>query len=499
MRPRYAILLLIGLAAVLPWVRAPVVHAESGGGETLKNGAAVTWQIDPRNDGSRLGLSVPAFAQWMPGGFETPLRIEMRSDALAVVDAWELAIHRLGDTQFARPLRRFRGTARTLHHPLYWSGETDDGPALRPGERVVTRLSVRDVSGNIDRSAPQETLIARYMMRAERRKIAVRDAERASLLDIGTAPLPRGIPTRGYLIDLMLRDWDEDEPPHASGVPLRASGDGWTSSQLVPTGRHDIVIQSTRPIIGGVRAVPVGVVPLTVPPDFPLMAEIKGTGKLERSATGHEAPPGFVVEGAVSGGQALTRVLTKREGTEDRLAFALIDADRPVPLVRDDRKRRSLLMSYDAATVSWPGAGRAQTSLRDPTDPGTRRLAVRYAAPSRPELVLPHTDVMQLDLTVKGEGEPLMAFRDYFPNSAEGRLLLSASLLERLGKMPEAVLEADYEIATFAPSVPVTETIRDDGGSQGESWSDAEDWSVTPEGVQRKTDGLLDRLLDWIF
>ena len=478
---------------------APVRAIEPGGRETLKNGAAVTWRIDPRNDGSRLGLSVPAYARWTPDGFDEPLKIQMRSDALAVIDAWELAIHRLGDTEFKRPLRRFRGTARTLHHPLEWSGETDDGPALRPGETVVTRLSVRDVLGNIDRSAPQETLIARYMMRAERRKVAVRDTERASLLEIGTAPLPRRIPTRGYLIDLMLSGWDEDEPPHASGVPMRASGGDWVLSQLVPTGSHDIVIQSTRPIIGGVRAVPVGVVPFSVPPDFPLVVEIKGTGKLERSTTDRDAPAGFVMEGEVPGGQALSRVLTNREGAEDRLAFALIDADRPVPLVKDDRKRRSLLVSYDAETVSWPGAGRAQASLREPTDPATHRTSLKFVAPAQPELVLPHTNVDDISVSVPGDDKTLMAFRDYFPNGAEGRLLLSASVLERLAGVEGAVLDVAYDIPTFAPSVRAGGTVTDDGEAWGESWSDTEVWSLTESGPRRKDEGLLERLLNWIF
>ena len=476
-------------------------HAEPGGREALKNGADVRWQIDPRNDGARLGLSIPAFAQWAADGFDQPLTIRMRSDALAVIDAWELAIYRLGDTEFERPLRRFRGPARTLHTPLLWSGETDDGPALRPGETVVTRLSVRDVSGNIDRSPPQKTLVARYMMRAERRKIAVLDTERASLLEMGSAPLPRRIPTRGYLIDMMLRDWEESEAPYASGVPLRPSGDEWVLSQFVPTGSHDIVVQSTRPIIGGVRAVPVGVVPVAVPPDVPLVAGVKGTGKLKRlpGTTDAQAPSGFIMEGQVSGAEAISRVLTNREGAEDRLAFALLDADRPVTLVKDDRKHRSFLVYWDAGTVSWPGAGRAQASLREPTDPATHRIALTFTVPAQPELILPHTDVTVLDLSIRGEDDALLAFRDYFPNSAEGRLLLSASILERLAQTPDAVLDVVYEIPTFAPSVRVTKAIRDGGGSRDESWRDTEEWSLTASGVRRKDEGLLERILDWIF
>ncbi len=490
--------MILSLVAAFVVLWGGVARAEPEGREALRNGADVSWRIEPYSDGSRLGLSVPAFAQWRPDGFEEPMTIEMRSDALAMIDAWELAIHRLGDTDFSRPLRRFRGTARTLHRPLQWSGETGDGPALRPGETVVTRLSVRDVSGNIDRSAPQNTLIARYIMRAERRKIAVTDADRASLLDIGTAPLPRRIPVRGHPVDLLLENWDESDAPHASGVPLRRSADAWVLNQFMPTGDHSIVIQSTRPIIGGVRAVPVGVVPVSAPPDLPLVAGVKGTGKLEREPTEQEAPSGFEMEGVVSGRGAISRVLTNREGAEDRLAFALIDVDRPVALVKDARKRRSLLMSYDAGTVAWPGSGRSQASLRDPADPATRRITLTFAIPARPELVLPHTDVSDITLSVRGEGRALRAFRDYFPNTAEGRLLLSGTVLTRLGQMPDAVLDVGYDVPKFAPSVPVVGTIREGGGGADTRWNDIEGGpSVVSSGARK--DGLIERFLSLFF
>ncbi len=478
---------------------APGVMAEPGGQQVLKNGATVTWRIDPPNAESRLGLSTPAFAQWTPDGFEKPLTIKMRSDALAVVDAWEVAIYRLGDTEFKRPLRQFRGTARTLHTPLYWSGETDEGPALRPGETVVARLSIRDVAGNIDSSVTQKTLVARFMMRAERRKVAVLDAERESLLDTGSVPAQRRIPTRGSLVDLILEDWKEGDAPHASGMPLRQSGGEWGMGQLVPTGDHDIVIESTRPIIGGLRAVPVGVVRVSVPPALPFIAGVKGTGKLERKATDLTAPPGFVVEGVISGEDAISRVMTNREGAEDRLALALIDAARPVPLVKDERKRRSLLMSYEAGTVSWPGAGRAQATLRDPAEPSTQRIVLSLRGLVQPELVLPHTDVTKISVAVQGESDPLMAFRDYFPNSAEGRLLMSSSTLTRLSQSPDAVLRIEYDVPTFAPTVKARKMILDDGSAWDESWSDTEVWSVTSSGVRRKDGGLLEKFLNWLF
>ena len=473
--------------------------SQDTGRETLRNGAVATWRVGPGAAAPRFGLSVPAFARWTPDGFAEPVTIRLASDTLALVDAWELAIHRRGDGRFERPLRRFRGTGRTLASGVAWDGTVGDGPALRPGETVTIRFRVRDTAGNIDEAAPQAMLVARYAMPRERAKIDALDASRASILRTGAPPVSQGIPSRGARLSVTVDGWPEDAPPHVSDVPLTGSGRGWTLRQTVPQGTHDLVVQTVRPIIGGTRAVPVDAFAVTIPPGEPMLAAVKATGKLERSSVPPDAvvPDGYRADGTVSGKAAISRPLTDREDGEDRLALALIDPARPVLLVQDARKRRALVSGHDAATAAWPGTGGAGRLV---SASGGRSVSVVLDPPFGAGIVLPHADILpkSLRLSVDGASGSLAPFRDYFLDAAEGRVMLGARVLARLGTAPDTRLEARYEVHPFAPRSSGTADAATDRDRTWAADAVVQERTAGGNGRERGLIGkVLDRLLGW--
>jgi len=473
--------------------------AATSGREVLTNGAVVEWQVGEAVEGPKLGLSVPAFATWTRDGFAEAVPIVMHSDALAMVDAWQLGIYRAGDTQFARPLRLFTGTARSLDTPLQWFGDVEDGPPLRPGETLLVRLGIRDVAGNVDHLAPQEILIARYAMRAERRNVRAVEAARARLLAEGERPAGAHAPLRGHALTLTLEGWPDSEEPRASGGAFRRAGETWTLRQTLPPGRHDVVIQSTRRIIGGTRAVPVGIVAVDMP-DTPLFeVAVKGTAKLVKTPATPEdagAAGGIAPVWTVSGGRAISRTLTNREAGEDRLALALLSAALPVNMATDERRRRVFLSAYDGITASWPAGYDA--AGRIPAEPSQRRMAVSYAVPQVPELFLPHTDIApdSVVLRIDGEAEALVPIRDYFVNAGEGRILLGSAAFRRFAAQPGALLTARYTVPTFAPDIPVGAPLRDGGTGHDERWSVADPVPSAPP--PQEDEGLVGTLLGWV-
>jgi len=265
--------------ALLLWA-VLLTGARAEGRVVLGNGAAVEWRVEATEADPRLGLAIPAFTRWTREGFEDPVAIAVRSDALAAIDAWDVSFYRLGDTDFSRPVWRKRGTGATFGDPLEWDGVAASGPPLRPGETVVARLSVRDVAGNIDRAEPQEMLVARYIMSRERRAVSTLDAARQRALPEGEAV--EQVPLRGYALILTVTDWPDAAGPGASGARFQQKGDDWVLRQILPSGPHDIVVQSLRPIMGGTRAIPVGVVTVEIPSVSPFHAQIKGTGALDK-------------------------------------------------------------------------------------------------------------------------------------------------------------------------------------------------------------------------
>lgn len=487
------VLVLTLLCCVINEARAGV-----SGREILTNGAVVDWRIGEAVDGPKLGLSVPAFAKWTRQGFEEAIPIAMHSDALSGIDAWELGIYRAGDTRFERPVRRFGGTARSLDTPLQWHGGVDDGPPLRPGETLLVRLSIRDVAGNVDHSTPQEILIARYAMRAERRNVKAVEAARTRLLADGERPAGGRIPLRGHALTLTLDGWPDGEEPRASGGAFRRSGTTWILRQILPAGHHDIVIQSTRRIIGGTRAVPVGVVAVDMPATPAFTVAVKGTGRLVKTPADPQladAVTGIVPDWMVSGERAISRTLTNRDAGEDRLALSLLSAALPVPMATDDRQRRVFLSAHDGITASWP-AGHDREG-RAVSEPSQRRMAVSYAVPELPELFLPHTDVApdSVQLRIDGDPEVLVPFQDYFLNAVEGRILLGSAAFRRLAARPQASLTARYTVPTFTPDIAVEARLQDGGSLLNERWAVADPRPSAPP--LEEGEGLLGKLLGW--
>jgi len=478
-------------------------RATTSGREVMTNGAVVDWRVGEAVEGLRLGLSVPAFAKWSRDGFEEAISIAMHSDALAVIDAWELGIYRAGDTRFARPLRLFHGAARSLDTPLEWYGGVDNGPPLRPGETLLVRLSVRDVAGNVDHSTPQEILIARYAMRAERRNVKAVEAARARLLAEGERPAGAQAPFHGHALALTLDGWPDNEEPRASGGAFQKNGTTWTLRQGLPAGRHDIVIQSTRRIIGGTRAVPVGIITVDIPPSPPFQVAVKGTGKLVKTPATPgpatlriiKAAGGIAPDWMVPGKRAISRTLTSRDAGEDRLALSLLSAALPVPMATDDRQRRVFLSAYDGITTSWP-AGYDGTG-RVVAEPSQRRMAVTYAVPDVPELFLPHTDVApdSVRIRIDGDAEALVPFRDYFLNAGEGRILLGSAAFRRFSERPQTLLTARYTVPTFTPDIPVGPPLQDGGSLLNERWSVAD--PLPAAAPLEDGGGLLGKLLGW--
>jgi len=441
----------------------------ASGTAALSNGAIVEWRIESGGDGPTLGLSVPAFAQWTRTAFDTPATIAMRSDGLGVVDAWRLAFYRKGDTEFVRPLRRFGGDARSLGVPVEWDGRVEAGPPLRPGETVVARFETRDIAGNIDRAAPQEMLVSRYTMRAERRSIADIAKARTLMLAEGEAPVPGGIPVPGSVLVLTVTDWLDDEGPRASGLRFHRRSKAWTLRQTLPPGRHDVVIGAVRPIMGGERVIPVGALAVVSPAALPFHARVKGTGRMARTSVTGEAlvSDTFLPEAMVAGRDAISRPMTHRESNRDRLALALIDANAPVTLSSDMRGHMAFMATYDGATAAWPGGLPMPGSGREPDDPPVR--PVDATLPVEQALVLPHADIVpdSLILMAGADEAVLKPIRDYFLNAAEGRILLTPSAMDWLANTPGATIEASYAVSAFAAETVPPDAVR------GESWADA--------------------------
>lgn len=480
-------------------------RAQTSGRAVLNNGAVVEWRVDEGDVDGWFGFAAPAFAQWRPGGVDKTLTIAMRTNAMAAIDAWEMALYRIGDTRFERPLRRFRGIAPFLDQGLEWDGTVDDGPPLRPGERIMARLSIRDVAGNVAQIEPQEILIARYRMRRERQKLQAIHAERGDALAAGNGAIRARPLLRGPELVMRIMQWPSSDAPSASGAGFTKTGDTWTMRQIMAPGRHDIVIQSIRPILGGVRAIPVGVVSVETPADAPFSVAVKGTGRLAIMPVGRavSAPEGLVPEGNVPGKQAISRILTNRDTMQDRLALALLDADRPALLVKDHRDRRAFLSSYRPSSAPWPGGAGGKRRSRSPDAPSMRRVSVRMIAPTGPELFLPHTDVSpdSITLSVMDNTGPLTAFRDYFPNPSEGRILLGAPVLSRLNDGGATGLTVSYTVPSFAPETLPDLTVSNGGASYNTPWMAVESAPSSPQppAVAARDDGVVTKLLLWLF
>jgi|GEM_PF-2529735 len=492
--------------ALLLWA-VLLTGARAEGRVVLGNGAAVEWRVEATEADPRLGLAIPAFTRWTREGFEDPVAIAVRSDALAAIDAWDVSFYRLGDTDFSRPVWRKRGTGATFGDPLEWDGVAASGPPLRPGETVVARLSVRDVAGNIDRAEPQEMLVARYIMSRERRAVSTLDAARQRALPEGEAV--EQVPLRGYALILTVTDWPDAAGPGASGARFQQKGDDWVLRQILPSGPHDIVVQSLRPIMGGTRAIPVGVVTVEIPSVSPFHAQIKGTGALDKVLLDPDpaSPDGFVAEALVSGAQALPLMLTERQGRRDRLALALIAPDRPVVLAKDERQRRALRSWYDSGTASWPGrggGGREGASLV--ASESGLRTTVTYSVPMGAELFLPHTDIKtgSVYLSIEDGAPSPVPDRDYFVNTDQGRVLLGEPVLERLRGGVGLALTVSYIIPSHATVLTAGTVVPRGGMAYDEQWG-----SPAPTTPRRPAPtlaseegadpGLLGRAMQWMF
>ncbi len=484
------------LLACFCWVGSAV--AGEAGRETLRNGAVLSWQVEDAGD-PRLGLAVPAFAQWGSQGFADPVTIRMSATTLAFIDAWQLSFYRIGDARFERPLRRFRGTALTLHDPLSWDGNVETGAPLRPGETVLAVLETRDTAGNIDRADPQEMMVARYIMKRERRRIRDVDARRKADVVRGSAIASRAMPSTGRAVSLRIDGWPEDDPPLLSGIPLHRDGSSWTLRQTVPGGAYDLVVQVARPIIGGTRAIPVGIARLLVPTGAPLMARVKGTGALDREDRQGMVPEGLRDDGAIDGDAATRLVLLDRQVGEDRLAFASMDPVGTVDLAKNRRKRRFLVVPADSSVAQWAGQGASSSTLRPTAEARTRTISVVFDSPIGSELILPHTDIVwgSLRIQPQGDASPLSPVRDFFANPAQGRILLTESAINDFGGEQVEGLRVEYSVNTFAPRLQNEGRITDNGKSSHITWdaNATRKYSEAKNGTKEK--GFISKVLSW--
>jgi len=183
--------------------------------------------------------------------------------------------------------------------------------------------------------------------------------------------------------------------------------------------------------------------------------------------------------------------MTNRDGGEDRLALALIDAAAPVTLAVDGRKRMALLTAHDDAQLAWP----REVRTRPLGDPSQRRVRVALAIEGKRALVLPHTDIMPGTLYLASDGGrmPLEPVRDYAVNEAEGRVLLTPSASAWLARDAETTLEASYTVPVFAVQTVAGAAI-DEG-----TWARP----VSAREAQRQAEeadrGLLGRVSRWWF
>jgi hypothetical protein len=355
------------------------------------------------------------------------------------------------------------------------------------------------VAGNIDRATPQEILVARYIMRRERRRIGAQETGRDAAFAAGETPKPRAIPSRGRSVYLRIENWPEDDDPLLAGVPLHREGSAWVLRQNLPGGIYDLVVQVARPMLGGVRAIPVGVARLTVPQDQPLMARVKGTGMLDRIDGDDPIPKGWKSDGWIDGADAARLVMIDRDVSEDRLAVALVDPSRPTALVKDRRKRRSLVVSPDPATALWAGQGTPTSPTRPPAKPRTRRVTVHFAGPMPTELILPHTDILRGSLTIEPEDgtAPFAPVRDFFANPAQGRVLMTENALSRFDAERNTPLRVQYDIDAFAPRLLDTDTLTAGGIANATTWGTTGERHHDAAASRKSERGLIERIIRW--
>ena len=485
---------------VLSLLQGAAAEADPAGREVLRNGAVLVWQVEDGEPDAALGLAIPAFAQWSADGFGEPVTIRMTASSLATVDAWQFSFYRAGDEDLARPLRRFRGTALSLHEPLSWDGRVEDGPSLRPGERVIAVLEVRDVAGNIERTMPQEMLVARYRMRREIRRIDAVDSDRSEALREGAAPERSIIPMKGRAVALRLEDWPEEDPPLVSGLPMVRDNGAWVLRQNLPGGAYDLVVQVGRPLLDGIRAIPVGIARIDVPAGNPMRAAVKGVGAFERidRQAGPLQPEDLSADGHLDGADAAQLVLTNRDLAEDRLALALIDPALPVPLGKDRRKRRSILIGQRTSTALWAGQGALTVPVRAPQNVATRQVSFTLSGALEASLALPHSDIVggSLRIAFQDGSNNLMAGRDYLADHTEGRVLLRQSVLERKNE-GDAPIGIFYQINAFAPRNSIPGSIAEMNRFSENVWDTKKSESIGDVDGKEDAGGLIERLFNW--
>ncbi len=492
----------------------------SSGEQTLRNGARVIWDVGSDTPQPRLGLSAPAFVTWGNTTFQDAATFEMRSNYAAFIDQWQLVLYRAGDTARKKPIKVYRGASMALSKPVIWRGEVDSGPALRPGEQVIAVLSVRDAAGNIDEVEAQSILVARYLMHRETRKNAALTSKRQRYLRDGSPFSKNTIPVRGHSVALTLSDWKESAVPLLSGMALREEGADFKLDQILPGGRTELVVQVARPLLNGVRAIPVGSAILDLPFTEPMFAYVKGTGKAERRNADTPLPQidAYEPDGWVDGGDAAGFMLVERDSSQGRSVIAMTEPAKDTPLYLDPRKRRYIAASYTARDAVWSGDAGQDAPVRAPADPRYRSIKVKYPAGPYAQLFLPHLDIqrssLQLYLAVDGAAAtPLVKVRHFFADATEGRVLLTeagrklirAGIEEGKAFNRSATLSLRYNALRFV-GTPGTDLsvdsfdLSDNGESLRTSYADFYRTRSSTE-VQMKVEesGLIQRIKNWFF
>ena len=509
---------LLTLCAAAPAIANSTGAANSTGVQELRNGARISWQITAQTPKRRLGLEAPAFVTWSNTAFQEAATFRLSSNYAAFIDHWQLALYRAGDKARDNPIKSYHGAATALSKPLIWRGEVDTGPALRPGERVDAILRVRDAAGNIDEVEAQSILVARYMMRRETRKLATVKQKRKRYLSDGAPLSVKTIPVRGHGVSLNLTGWEDNARPLLSGMALREDGSDFVLEQILPGGRSELVVQVARPLMNGLRAIPVGSATLDLPATQPLFAYVKGTGKAQRhdEQTPLPAIDGYRNDGWVDGGDAAGFTLVESDSGEGRAVIATRDPSENVPLYLDARKRRYVAASYSAKNALWSGDAGQPTPVNDPADPRYRGISVKYPAKAYTQIFLPHLDIERSSLRVRlvidgAAATPLMKVRHFFADATEGRVLLTnagralieAGVAEGQSFGRTAVLSVRYNALRFV-GTPGTDLsvstfdLSDNGSNLRGSYADLyRTRSQADAQVRLDKGGLLHRIKSW--
>ncbi len=241
-----------------------------GGFSVQLPGGGVVWATeDPSLGAPELTVSAPTMVAFDGGRIVEPVKFFVRSNYVAFVDRYELALYRGNDGDLIDPVARLALPVEAVSQSE-WDGALPADIRFRAGDELVYVLRAYDAAGNFDETAPRKLQLVRPD-EAERGSQYLRDSLERSL----GAPLgAEQAQTQALLDDVFAENGlrQQNIPIYGSrvrvqgrnlpeGYGLRINGESYpvdlerkfVAEYLMPIGRHRFELEldgpeGTRPL-----------------------------------------------------------------------------------------------------------------------------------------------------------------------------------------------------------------------------------------------------------